>query len=245
MYTLPGDIIVYKQVVPDDVNAAGHIDIRTYHGFVSDFVWPIMPKLGGVKNQGKQYRVIGVYRKISDVMAMVRVRAFLKIVRECETSGFSELDAFLALPDGRDPKTGKFMKRKFASTNTHPFSNDSSVSYDKKDFYGNPNTSAGAYQIKLGTWEDTIRNTGWPRKFDADMQNRIAIQRLQYRNDGSKSLRKTALGHVMQGEIEKAITETNLPDEWSWLPGGKDKKVKITMTEIKTKFLSYIEEIKK
>ena len=47
MYTLPGDIIVYKQVVPYEPNAVGHIDIRTYHGFVSDFAWRVAPKLGG------------------------------------------------------------------------------------------------------------------------------------------------------------------------------------------------------
>ena len=241
MYTLPGDIIVYKQVVPYLYNADGHIDIRTYHGFVSDFVWRLLPKLGGVKSGGKQYAVIGVYRKVSDEMAMVRVKAFLKIVREYETNGFSEADVYFALPDVKNPTTRKPLKRMFTSTNTHPFSVDSPVQYETSDYYDNENTSAGAYQIKLGTWKDVIRDMGWPKKFDIDMQTRIAIHRLQYRNDKGRPLHKTALGYLMQGDIERAVSETNLSDEWSWLPGGKEKNVKISMPELKAKFSAYVE----
>ena len=177
---------------------------------------------------------------------MVRVQAFLKIVREYETRGFSETDSFFALPDGRDPKTGKFMKRKFSSTSTHPFSNDSPVSYDRNDFNGSLNTSGGAYQIKHDTWKETIKlATGWPSRFDADMQTRIAIYRLQYRNDSPILPRKTALGFIMEGSIEKAVSDTQLWNEWSWLPGGNPKNVKITMPELKTKFQTYIEAINK
>lgn len=244
MYTLPGDIIVYKQVVPHDPNAAGHIDIRTYHGFMSDFVWPMMPKLGGKKTGGKQYAVIGVYRKVSDEMAMVRVKAFLKIVREHETKGFSDTDSYFVLPDGRDPQTKKLMKRKFTSNSTHPFSDDSPVEYDRKDFYGNLNTSGGAYQIKVKTWSETIEAMGWHKQFDADMQTRIAIYRLQFRSNKEEGInRKSALGYLMQGDIEKVVDETNLPDEWSWLPGGK--QANITIADLKAKFEAHIKDMRK
>lgn len=39
MYSLPGDVIVYEQVAPEAESAAGYVDIRTCHGFVSDTVW--------------------------------------------------------------------------------------------------------------------------------------------------------------------------------------------------------------
>ena len=119
------------------------------------------------------------------------------------------------------------------------------VSYDKKDFYGNTNSSAGAYQIKLRTWVETIEATGWGERFDKDIQTRVAIYRLQFRNKKGAIPRRSTLGYLMEGDIEKAISETNVADEWSWLPGGKEKSVKITMEDLKAKFLAYIEAMRK
>ena len=243
MYSLPGDIIVYKQAVPHDPDAAGHIDIRTYHGFVSDFVWGRhVPKLGGKKFDGKQYRVIGVYRKVSDEMAMVRVKAFLRILREMETEGYSDADSYFVLPDGKDSTSGKLARRKFTNTTTHPFSENAPIKYDRKDYYGNTNTAAGAYQIKQRTWQETLLVTGWPEEFTSEMQNCIAIYLLQQRPiELAPHPRRSALGYIMEGDVEKAVNETKLWNEWSCLPGGPHK-AKITMEKLKAKFADYVEK---
>ena len=222
MYTLPGDIIVYKQVVPHDPNAAGHIDIRTYHGFMSDFVWRTIPKLGGKKLDGKQYAVIGVYRKVSDEMAMVRVGAFLRILREMETEGYSDADSYFVLPDGKDLTSGKLTRRKFTNTSTHPFSEGAPIKYDQKDFAGNINRAAGAYQTKIRTWQETLEATGWPEEYTSEMQSRIAIYLLQRRPlEKTPHPRRSALGYIMEGDVEKAVDQTGLWTEWACLPGGR------------------------
>ena len=83
MYTLPGDLIIYEIVDPiKDIDPPGHIDIRTYHGFGTDAAWATIPALGTPPQGRNRYRVIGVYRKISDTLAMVRVQAYLRMVRE-------------------------------------------------------------------------------------------------------------------------------------------------------------------
>lgn len=245
MYTLPGDIIVYKQVVPDKLNADGHIDIRTYHGFVSDFVWGVVPKLGGKKFGGKQYRVIGVYRKVSDEMAMVRVRAFLKAVRSKETEGYSDSESYFVLPDGKDAVTHKLLRRKFTDTNVHPFDSDATTKYDKKDYSGRNNTAAGAYQIKVGTWEEVTEiHMGWPKLFTPEMQERIAIFRLQQRPMGAyHHPRRTALGYIMEGDIESAVNKTGLWNEWSCLPRGAESKY--TMEQLKADFEKYVKDFSK
>ena len=220
MYTLPGDIIVYKQVVPYEPNAAGHIDIRTYHGFVSDFAWGIVPKLGGVRTGGKQYAVIGVYRKVSDEMAMVRVKAFLRIIREHEAKGFSE--PYHALKwEGRKQIS-------FSDLSTHPSNREK-------------NEPAGAYQIKWSTWDDVTRKLiGWPPNFVPETQERIALYLLQRRpNKDMPHPRRSALGYIMEGKIEDAVNQTGLPNEWSFLPGGKGQQ--IDMNKLKTLFDQYVQ----
>ncbi len=47
----------------------------------------------------------------------------------------------------------------------------------------------------------------------------------------------------MQGDIEKVVDETNLPDEWSWLPGGK--QANITTADLKAKYEAYIKDMRK
>ena len=221
MYTLPGDLIVYEQVDPVEINAAGHIDIRTYHGFFSDAVWRLTPTLGRQPPTTKRYRVVGVYRKISDTMAMVRVQAFLRILRELEAKGYSE--PYRALPR----EHGKEVL--FDGFDTHP-------SNEEDD------TPAGAYQIKWSAWDEVTKLTGWPKTFTPEMQERIAIFRLQQRpmEREFKYPRHTALGYIMEGKIEQAINESKLWYEWACLPGAADKsQAQITMDEIKKRYEEY------
>ena len=213
--------------------------VRTYHGFCSDFEWAVTPALGKPPSKFKRYKVIGVFRKISDSMAMVRVRAFLRILRELETAGYEEKDSYFALPDAKDPTTGKVVRRSFTKTDTHPFGDDAPIRYDTKDYSGHKNTAAGAYQIKKETWEETLKATGWPPSFQKEMQDRIAIYRLQARPLESVSHpRRSALGYIMESKIEEAINETGLANEWSCLPGGKGEKISIG--EIQKKFDEYV-----
>ena len=107
---------------------------------------------------------------------------------------------------------------------------------------GNKNTAAGAYQIKLNTWQDTLKAMGWPQEFTSDMQNCIAIYLLQLRPMGSvPHPRRSALGYIMEGDVERAVNDTKLWNEWSCLPGGPHK-AKITMTDLKAKFTEYVKK---
>lgn len=226
MYTLPGDVIVYEQVDPAESDPAGHVDIRTYHGFMSDFVWHTFPSLGGPAKQSKRYRVSGVYRKVSDTMAIVRIRAFLRILREHEAKGFK--DPYHALrydPSAKPPHVT------FPDHNSHPYA------------AGNQNKPAGAYQIKLETWKMVTRNTiGWPDHFSPDMQDRIAMFLLQQRPYGTtQHPRRSALGYIMEGQIEDAINKTGLWNEWSCLPGG-GRESQIDIDRLKTLFSQYVRE---
>jgi len=219
-YTAPGDVIVYDQIgVP---SAYGHVDIRTYHGFVSDFQWAVYPKLGGVKGK---YRVVGVYRKFSDMVALARVKAFLRIIREHEAKDFS--DPYRALHwDGKKHIT-------FSDFSTHPSNKDE----DKP---------AGAYQIIFTTWEDKLKVTGWPQTMTTAIQDRLAIYLLQERPLGKSPPhpRHSALGYIMEGDVEKAVNETKLWELFAFLPGGK-KQQQITMPELKADFDKYVKEYSK
>ena len=74
------------------------------------------------------------------------------------------------------------------------------------------------------------------------MQSRIAIYLLQRRPlEKTPHPRRSALGYIMEGDVEKAVNETSLWDEWACLPGGPHK-AKITMEKLKAKFADYVEK---
>ncbi|SNT32117.1 Muramidase (phage lambda lysozyme) [Noviherbaspirillum humi] len=124
-WAAPGDVIVYEK--KGSPSADGHIDIRTYDGYISDFWTPNFPV--------QRFKVIGIYRKCYDPMPAKRMRAFLMTIasREAEqiftNDGYEE--AYRTLP-----RTGKF--NDFTS---HPFANNRKA----------PNAS-GAYGILESTW---------------------------------------------------------------------------------------------
>lgn len=237
VYTLPGDVIVYEEYKKKN---HGHVDIRTYHGFGSDFMWGIARN--GFPAQNK-YKVIGVYRKYSDTLAGARVQAFLRIIREHETRGFPEEDRYYALPD----PSGKTHPT-FTDTSKHPFSDDDKL-------WQKP---AGAYQIKYSTFGGRaptatvvmhwIKNQETSARFDKDMQDRVAIYLLQGRPmESSKRAAhpiRTALGYIMEGDVEKAVNETGLYQEWACLPGG-GRQALMSMDELKALFTKYVTEYSK
>jgi hypothetical protein len=245
-YTLPGDVIVYEQV-NNETNAngviteygyqqPGHIDIRTYHIFASDFAGKY--PLPATTNPGyTSFKTIGVFRKISDTMAMVRVQAFLRIIREYVAGETS------IIHKGRSYKVLSYDKTrkepiewiKDGDLSVHPF--------DMKDDLKVRNIPAGAYQLSFNDWINAIMRMGWPRTFDQEMQDRLVIYLLQSTpktivNDGT--VRRSALGYIMEDKLNEAVNDAKLNAKYSFLPGGK--KPELTMSELQDKFEQYIKD---
>jgi muramidase (phage lysozyme) len=218
IYSLPGDVIVYSD--RRDASAAGHIDIRTYHGFVSDFVWPGRNGLPDLK----KYKVLGVYRQYSDEFSMARINAFLRILREHEAKGYK--DPYRALK--YDSSRGLNSHTTFDDLSSHPSD-------------GRSNLPAGAYQIKFRTFKGVIDETGWSSTFEPKSQDRIAMYLLQGRRLKDSLPSRTALGYIMQGNVELAIKNTKLWLEWSCLPSD-EKETQMTMSQLKEKFAAYTGE---
>lgn len=217
VYALPGDIVVYKQM--SDPKAPGHVDIRTYHGMASEFFWP---GRGGFSDTSI-YQIIGIYRKYSDLKASKRIQAFLRITREHEAKGF--LDPYKALKFDPSLKPNPFVT--FDGYHTHP-SNAKS------------NKPAGAYQIKFQTWQGVLAAMRWEPDFTPAMQDRVAIYLLQSRFEKETDWpsRRTALGYILEGDIEKAVNQTKLWNEWAYLPGG-GRQSQISMKDLKELFDKY------
>jgi muramidase (phage lysozyme) len=231
IYTLPGDLIIYEQVDPVDGEAPGHIDIRTYHHFMSDFTRAHpLPALGA--GTGKHFKVKAVYRKISDTMAMVRVEAFLRIIREHVAGETSLKDKNRSYQLKQYDKSAK---EPFADLNTdlktHPFKKEKSK-------------PAGAYQIAYSTWEKMANATAWPQTFTPEMQDRGAMYQLQAYPDSYAHPRRSALGYIMEGELEKALNIIKQVPELADWPGGANQQ--LVSTSLKTTFDNYVgEESKK
>jgi muramidase (phage lysozyme) len=193
-----GDVIVYtwsdttwetrKKKDPKSLNH-GHIDIRDYDFYISDFI-PLPPGMSGhprwfkeyPKDASGQYPAHGkfypeyvnirIYRKVFDPLPTQRIRAFLRCIREFECQ--AEKDDFkryqmlnAPLPSG---------DRRFASYKTHPWGGQG------KPLKGS--TAAGAYQILSGTWQE-IFDKGLIEpmgdRFSPMIQDRIAVMKLEDR----------------------------------------------------------------
>jgi muramidase (phage lysozyme) len=213
-WAAPGDVIVYAR--KGAANADGHIDIRTYDGYISDFLGLYLPI--------SQFNVVGIYRKYFDPLPALRVRAFLMLLSSQEatavfdTEGYAE--AFRMLP-------GKGAK-KFLSFASHPFS-DISTS----------NSAAGAYGMLVKTWRDHLPFLELPadaEKFTPTIQDRIAVIIMEkHRN---------ALGMVRKGQIEmaaKALAETA---QWPSLPPGNQSRG-LTIPAMMDRYNRFFESLKK
>lgn len=175
---------------PDDENY-GHIEVRTYDGYISDYVSGHLSNIQG----SKPMIVLGVYRKIYDPLPDLRLRAFLKVLREWECHGIEDEKRYFVLQQKIDGKNT------FTDTSTHP-----------RAIIGGSGTFAGAYQISVGTWKAQV-NMGLPSDFSPATQDRLAVSILEGRS---------ALGKIRKGEIDAAVKM--LVKEWSSLPGGHDQR---------------------
>lgn len=260
-----GDVIVYawsdttwemrKKKDPKSPNH-GHIDIRDYDFYISDFI-PLPPdKLGHPrwfserpKDASGQYPAPGkfypeyvnirIYRKAFDPLPTQRIRAFLRCIREFECQAekndskrYQMLNA--PLPSG---------DHRFSSYKTHPW-----------DGKGKPlkgSTAAGAYQILSGTWQEIFdKGLIEPKgdRFSPTIQDRIAVMKLEDRG---------VLHMIRTGRIKEALEFKGpkgtlaLPSEWTSLPGGKENAHRLTgdkkpmdMAYFQTLFDQYLNEEK-
>lgn len=213
-WAAPGDVIVYLD--KKNPENAGHIDIRTYDGYVSDFWDSYLPVSG--------YIVTGIYRKYYDPLPEKRMRAFLKVIRSREAhtlfhqSGDEATYAALPLTS---VKKGEPIS--FTSFARHPFS-------DKKNGY-----PSGAYGIRVDTWNLYLPKWVVPAKnedqFSPEIQDRIAVAIMEM-NPGQgwgsaeyQTKIPTSLALVRMGKIEEAARQLATarpkhPPEWPSLPGG-------------------------
>ena len=227
-WAAPGDVTVYKWTAehwayvrskPHKSDSAnhGHIDIRSYDNYLTDFIPP--------RNQPNwdHYENPRVYRLYYDPVPILRMKAFLSCIREYEgqeekneAKRYQILNT--PLPDSKD--------KYFSSFNTHPWE---AVPKEKRGI----KTAAGAYQIVYITWDELLTGRDLKgkivsrrkmfslgnseKKFTPELQDRMAVAILEERE---------ALGFVRKGEIEKAVDK--LKGTWSSFPGGKENVKRIT-----------------
>lgn len=103
------------------------------------------------------------------------------------------------------------------------------------------NKPAGAYQIKWGTFTQAKNEAGWTDSFNPIDQDRAAIYLLQSKSSGARHPRKTALGYLMEGNVEQAVNDTKLWNLFAFLPGG-GKQQQITMDKLNQEFNIYTKE---
>lgn len=219
-WAAPGDIIVYRRI--GEPNAAGHVDIRTYDGYISDFVETYLPV--------RKLEVTGIYRKYSDPEPVKRMRAFLKVLREWECH--EEPDDAKRYYLMQKPINGS---RNFVDTTKHPYVGVGAFE----------DTPAGAYQIVLGTYKELA---GPAYRIGAGFgplsQDRMAIANMERK-------KKSPLALVRRGEIERAVGALT-PDIWSSLPGWKHprkelrngRKYEFSMADVLDRYNKFLSEQK-
>ncbi len=231
-WALPGDVIVYH--VKGDTETAdghgqpGHIDIRTYHYYVSDFKRNYLCFSGGAGTHF--YEVIGIYRKpgFSDSLALARMKAFLKVIRSREAKAFFSIG---------DDKTYH------ASQGIYRFQEGI------QDFSTYPAGAnhQGAYQVSRASWTSghAMAMGALPRDFSPQTQDRYAVWLMEgepgrFGPKPDYPPVPTALGYIRQGAIEQAVNLLRAR-QWPSLPGGNQDQG-YTLNEMKADFSKYLKE---
>lgn len=210
-WAAPGDVIVYLD--KKNPENAGHIDIRTYDGYVSDFWDSYLPVSG--------YIVTGIYRKYFDPLPEKRMRAFLKVIRSREAhtlfhqSGDEATYAALPLTS---VKKGEPIS--FTSFAKHPFP-DAPKGYPS-GAYG---ITAPTWRLYLPKWVEPAKNED---KFSPKIQDRIAVAIMDMHPGQGwgaadyQTQLPTSLALVRMGKIEEAAKQLAIgrKRQWPSLPGG-------------------------
>lgn len=225
-WAAPGDVIVYRKIA--DQTGAGHVDIRTYDGYVSDFFETYLPS--------NAFETIGIYRKYYDPLPNLRVRAFLKVLRSREAKSLfvrsGDAQTYRALPG----------KGVFESFKSHPFDNE-------KRFH-----PSGAYGITVDTWRlytkvqpkmgNWVSISEGADKFSPTVQDRIAvaIMEISPKQDWASNKGKTALGMIRKGDIAGGAALLASSQSWSSLPGGGQENG-YTKEEMMADFNTFLQEL--
>lgn len=232
-WAAPGDVVVYKwsedtlqsrresvrwggsKKKPNmDLKNHGHIDIRSYGSYISDFI----PK----SNQPAwcDYTNIRVYRSpYYDPLPELRIRAFLRCLRDYEGQEESDDAKRYTLLNTTLPGQ---KERRFSGFDTHPWSK-----IDKSQWP--TSTAAGAYQIVVTTWKERVFGLDTKNAFNARqqdfflnkgeasftpaMQDRVAVAIIA-------RMSSNPLGDIRNGKHEDAAKK--LSGTWTSLPGGKE-----------------------
>lgn len=214
-----GDVIVYewtdatwetRKKKDSETPNHGHIDIRDYDFYISDFIPKFEPRNFLGRPSWSHYQNIRIYRKVFDLLPTLRIRAFLRCIREFECQ--AEHDDGKRYQMLNFPPPGNSGSR-FSGYATHPWNGFAPPAKPHS-------TAAGAYQILQGTWKEVFDNGLIELKgdrFSPAVQDRIAVMKLEDR---------AALHLVRTGSIEEAIGK--LTSEWTSLPGGKENAHRLT-----------------
>jgi muramidase (phage lysozyme) len=231
----PGDVIVYRATgdteTADKTGMPGHIDIRSYHFYVSDAERNYLCFSGPVpgSTQRHYYDTIGIYRKpgFSDPLPIARMRAFLKVIRSREAKTFFELAG--------DSKTY------YASQGVYTLKG----ALTDLSTYPEGAHHQGAYQMTKAMWLSGQQpfQGALPANFLPATQDRFAIFLMEgHPGRGSPhaaTVPYTALGYVRTGEVEKAVEL--LRNEWACMPGTSQDQG-YTMEQLKADFDKYVKE---
>lgn len=248
----PGDIIVYGEsaytcVIDEETQSInvnrtyktgdrdyGHIDIRTYDGFISDFWTP---------NPAKQTSrpVISIWRKSKhfDPYPIYRMRAFLRVIESREAPGNPEA-LNIALPN----------KLSFKHSKYHPWFGVFPKPPSKNPVTDAPqSTAAGRYQIVLTTWKEYLENGRIPADFSNDTQVVIACYEMNSKSTGEGENRRTALAMIREGGDHQIMqAATLLKPKWTSLPtkdkpvGSEKYKNLYTMNNLLDDYHKYLDE---
>ena len=223
-WAAPGDVIVYRDL--NDPDGSGHIDIRSYDGYISDFWDSYLPV--------SQFEVIGIYRKYFDPLPEKRMRAFLKVIRSREAATvyaqYGDEATYKALPN---PGIKHAAPPMFDNFDVHPL-------LETKG-----GTPSGAYGITAGSWGRYVNpRTGRPAKsawvyvkegqprFSPTVQDRIAIAMMEhhqgqgYGTASYQTTEPTSLALVRTGKIAEAAVQlaTKKVIQWTSLPEGAESR---------------------
>jgi muramidase (phage lysozyme) len=208
----------------------GHIDIRDYETYVSDFTpppqtnHPTWVRNVRTPNFYLEYVNIKIFRKVYDPTPVLNMKAFLRCLQYCETFG-SDPSKIYKTNRGYKPFTY------FEGFKFHPA--HSMVAGAERD-----NTPAGAYQIIYKTWKDIIDQNILELKpgsdaFSPGVQDRIAVVLIEERN---------ALHLVRTAQLDAAVHA--LLSIWVSLPGGSQNVPERSMTKFKSNFEQFFVEEK-
>lgn len=248
-----GDVIVYewspqtwekkkKRYNNPNYPNHGHIDIRDYETYISDFI-PDSIKMR-MHPSWSNYQNIRIYRKDFDLLPTLRIKAFLRCIREFECQEErDDVKRYQILNTALPNTQGRY----FSSLAVHPWSTVPREHWPRKK--EGKSTAAGAYQILCDTWQEVFdkglieRPPAGTASFTPALQERIAVVKMEDR---------MALHLIRTGKLEEAINNTGLNVEWSSLPGGNENAKRLTadkkpmnMAYLKSLFDQYLNEEKR